>query len=225
MADNKIPTGSPELDSLMGGGLEKKVITQVYGEPASGKSTICLMAAVNTLKDGKKVILIDSEGFSVDRFRQLAGEDYRQLAANLILFEPLDFNIQAIMIGECDGLLRTEDIGLIVLDSATALYRVEGGRNGESQRKLGQQLIRLLGFARKYDIPVLLSNQVYMNIDQNAVSGLGGTSLRHISKIIIRLEIAGSGRRALLEKHRSKKEGEFLDFFIVETGISPVSPR
>lgn len=186
------------------------MITQVYGEPASGKSTICLMTAIEQLKAGKKVIYIDTEGFSVERFRQIAGEDNQTLAEDLIIFEPVDFDLQGLMIGECDKLLKTEtDIGLIVLDSATALYRVEGGRSGESQRKLGSQMIRLLGFARRYDIPVLVSNQVFMDIDQNAVSGLGGTSLRHISKVIIRLEKRTDQGQLFLKSTGLKKKEIF----------------
>ena len=84
-------------------------------------------------------------------------------------------------------------------------------------------MVRLLGYARRYNIPVLVSNQVYMDIEQNCTSGLGGTSLRHISKVIIRLEKKNGTRRAILEKHRSKKEGEVLDFVIEEQGIRPIS--
>jgi len=223
MQEDKISSGSPEFDDLIGGGLEKKVITQVYGEPASGKSTICLIIAIEQLKAGKNVIYIDTEGFSVERFRQIAGDYNRVLAEDLIIFEPVDFDLQGLMIGECDKILRSDNnIGLIVIDSATALYRVEGGRSGESQRKLGQQMIRLLGFARRYDIPIVVSNQVFMDIDQNAISGLGGTSLRHISKVIVRLEKKDGIRTAKLEKHRSKKEGESLDFVIEEKGIRPI---
>lgn len=224
MQENKISTGSGKLDNLIGGGLEKKVITQVYGEPASGKSTICMILASELLKAGKKVIYIDTEGFSAERFRQIAGEDYQRLAEKIIIFEPVDFDQQGLVIGECDKILRNdEDIGLIILDSATALYRVEGGRSGESQRKLGQQMIRLLGFARRYDIPILVSNQVYMDIDRNSISGLGGTSLKHISKVIVRLDKKDGTRTATLEKHRSMKEGDNLDFIIEEKGIRPIS--
>lgn len=224
MQEDKISSGSTEFDKLIGGGLEKKIITQVYGEPASGKSTICLIIAIEQLKAGKNVIYIDSEGFSVERFRQIAGDNNRALAEKLIIFEPVDFDLQGLMISECDKILKTDDhIGLIILDSATALYRVEGGRSGESQRKLGQQMIRLLGFARRYNIPVVVSNQVFMNIEHNKISGLGGTSLRHISKVIIKLEKKDGIRTAILEKHRSKKEGESLDFLIEEEGIRPIS--
>ncbi|WOF15716.1 DNA repair and recombination protein RadB [Methanoplanus sp. FWC-SCC4] len=220
---SKINTGSSDFDELIGGGLERRVITQMYGEPGSGKSTICTLCAVNILKSGKCAIIIDSEGFSAERFEQIAGSDEsKNLAERLFLFEPLDFSEQGLMIAQCDTLLRDNDIGLIILDSATALYRVELGNSGEGQRRLGQQLIHLLGYARKYDIPVIVTNQVYMDINNEMLTGLGGTSLRHISKVIVRLEKQNSHKTAILEKHRSKPEGRSFDFKIINEGIIKV---
>ncbi|MBR4987292.1 MAG: DNA repair protein RadB, partial [Methanocorpusculum sp.] len=66
----KRKTGADGLDALLGGGLETKMITQFVGEAGSGKSTFCLMAAVNTLRAGEGVIYIDTEGFSIERFSQ-----------------------------------------------------------------------------------------------------------------------------------------------------------
>ncbi|MBP2132908.1 DNA repair protein RadB [Methanomicrobium sp. W14] len=216
---SKIETGCRAFDELIGGGLERKVITQIYGEPAAGKSTITMMSITNVLKDGKYVIAIDSEGFSIERFRQVCGDDAVKLAEKLFIFEPLDFTEQGLMISECDPLLRENDVGLIVLDSATALYRTELGSNGEGQKKLGRQVIRLLGYAKRYSIPVIITNQVYMDIKNEKLSGLGGTSLRHISKIIIRLEKDLGYRKAVLEKHRSMEEGGCIRFKIVNDGI------
>ncbi|MDD4126784.1 MAG: ATPase domain-containing protein, partial [Methanomicrobium sp.] len=111
----KIKTGCTGFDELIGGGLERKAITQIYGEPAAGKSTIAIMSAASVLKSGKYVIVIDSEGFSIERFRQICGDDAEELSANLFLFEPIDFTEQGLMIAECDALLRNNDIGLIIL--------------------------------------------------------------------------------------------------------------
>ncbi|MFW5638786.1 MAG: DNA repair protein RadB, partial [Methanoculleus sp.] len=40
MKPDRVSTGSPPLDDLLGGGLERRAITQIYGEPASGKSSL-----------------------------------------------------------------------------------------------------------------------------------------------------------------------------------------
>jgi len=210
MKPDRVSTGSQTLDDLLGGGLERRTITQIYGESASGKSAFCLMAAVASLRAGNSVVYIDTEGFSVERFTQIAGADAAEFADRLYLFEPLDFAQQGTMIADTEGLLKASDhapIGLLVMDSATALYRTELDLGREALRKLLHHMIKLLGLAKKYDIPVLITNQIFMDIERERVSGLGGTALEHLSKAIVRLEKKDSVRRAMLRKHRSRPEG------------------
>jgi DNA repair protein RadB len=222
MSGERVPTGTVELDALLGGGLERKTITQLYGEPGSGKSTLCLLAMVAVLRSGQKVILFDTEGFSVERFRQLAGPDAEALAERLFLFEPSDFERQGLMIAESERLMKKGDIGLLAMDSATALYRTELGATRDAQRRLARQMVHILGLAKKFDIPVLITNQVYVDVETDEFRGLGGTSLLHISKVIVRVEKKDGGRRAVLVKHRSLPEGAFFDFVITGNGIRGV---
>jgi DNA repair protein RadB len=222
MEKGRVPTGSPDFDDLLGGGLERRTITQIYGEAGCGKSTLCLMCAVSVLASGKSVLYVDTEGFSADRFRQIAGDATEVLAEHLLLFEPVDFEQQGMMIGECEAILKIRTVGLIVVDSATALYRTEGGTGGDSQRRLGNQVIRLLGYAKRFGFPVLLTNQVYMDVDTDTLRGLGGTGLHHISKAIVRITKRDGTREAVLEKHRSLPENRSFSFEIVEKGIKRV---
>src|SRR3989344_8377378 len=81
----KSPTNTP-LDKLLDGGIEKGVVTNVYGPAGSGKSNIAICAALKCVVDGKKVVYVDTEGsFSLDRFKQLGGSD-KELK-NMILIE------------------------------------------------------------------------------------------------------------------------------------------
>ena len=218
----KLPSGADGFDGLIGGGMEQRIIIQIYGEPGSGKSTIATCAACSVLRSGKGVILIDSEGFSAERFSQIAGPDAGELAKSLYVYEPVDFDQQGLMVDQCETIFRQNDIGLLVADSITALYRTETGMHGEVQRRLTTQMVCLLGYAKKYDIPVLVTNQVYHDPERNRLTGLGGTGLKHISKVIVRLEKDGKHRRAILEKHRSQPEGKEIVFDIVEDGIRTV---
>ncbi|HNQ32626.1 MAG TPA: DNA repair and recombination protein RadB [Methanoculleus sp.] len=225
MKPDRVSTGSRPLDDLLGGGLERRTITQIYGEPASGKSTFCLMAAVASLRAGNSVIYIDTEGFSVERFAQVAGGHAAEFADRLYLFEPIDFAQQGAMIADTEALLRKKDgapVDLLVMDSMTALYRTELDLGREAVRRLSHHVIKLLGLAKKYDIPVLITNQIYVDVERDRVSGLGGTALEHISKAIVRLEKRDSVRRAMLRKHRSRPEGISFDFVITEDGIRAV---
>ncbi|MDD1647211.1 MAG: AAA family ATPase, partial [Methanomicrobiales archaeon] len=106
MKDERVSTGIPEMDVLLGGGLERKVITQLYGDPGCGKSTLCQIGAVAVLRTGCSVVYFDPEGFSVERFRQVAGSDAEPLAERLFLYEPLDFDQQGLLLAESEKVLK-----------------------------------------------------------------------------------------------------------------------
>ena len=77
-------------------------------------------------------------------------------------------------------------------------------------------------YAKRYEIPVIITNQVYMDTGKNTWYGLGGFALEHISKVIVRVEKMGTPgcRRARLVKHRSQPEGASFEFEIVKEGIT-----
>ncbi|AGB01303.1 DNA repair and recombination protein RadB [Methanoregula formicica] len=222
MKTEKRTTGNAALDALLGGGLELRTITQFYGEPASGKSTLCLVAAIACLRAGHVVAWIDSEGFSTERFRQIAGEDTEKIAERFFLFEPVDFEHQGSMILEVEKVLKAHKPGLLAIDSATALYRTDLEKGRDAMQALTRQMIHLLGYAKRYEIPVIITNQVYMDTIKNTFYGLGGTALEHISKVIVRLEKTDKPglRRARLVKHRSRPEGASFEYEITGDGIS-----
>ena len=215
----KISTGAAGLDNLLGGGIEPRMITQFFGEAGSGKSTLCLMAAVEVLRKCGGVVYIDSEGFSIERFSQIAGDSTNEYAKRLYVFEPSTFAEQGLMISESERLIKSGTAGMIVLDSATALYRVEQMDTRDALSMLSRQMMVLLGIAKRYDIPVVITNQVFMDIDHHRLSGLGGTALSHISKAIIRVEKQDGFRRAVVFKHRSQAEGKSWEFVLTGTGV------
>ena len=206
MKTDRRSSGNAALDRLLGGGLELRTITQIYGGPASGKSTLCMVAAVSCLRAGGSVIFIDSEGFSIERFRQIAGSEYPGDRGPALLLEPVDFEQQGSMIAEADKVLKTAQARAACPGSATALYRTDLEKGRDAMQMLTRQILHLLGYAKRYETAVLVTNQVYMDTTRNTFAGLGGTSLEHISKAIIRLDRleAPGWRRATLVKHRSR---------------------
>jgi DNA repair protein RadB len=217
----RLPTGSKVLDGLLGGGFEAGTISQLFGEPASGKTNICLQLAINTLRAGKRVVFIDTEGFSIERFRQIAGEDAEKLAKHFILFSPTSFEEQYGAIKDTEKLVP-HNVGLIILDSATAFYRLELESKDSMllKRELANQVTALLGMARKYDIAVVITNQIYMDVDKEELRAVGGNMLEHISKAIVQLSRTGIGTRsAVLKKHRSLAEGQTAEFRLTATGV------
>ena len=215
------------LDVMLGGGFEKGTITQIFGAPSSGKSNVALSLAVNVAKSDKKVIYIDTEGgISIDRIKQISGEDFSKVANNIIVFEPTNFLEQNDTIKSIDVWLRKnhDDVDLIIVDSAVALYRVDDMKSSRLNKELGKQMGILSKIARQYDVAVILTNQIYSSYDDegnNDINAVGGTILQYWSKAIIQLERGDdiNQRIATLKRHRSIPEGKQAIFSITSRGI------
>ncbi|MFQ5553336.1 MAG: ATPase domain-containing protein, partial [Thermoplasmata archaeon] len=80
----KIEVDCPSLDALMDGGVESGCITLLFGEAGSGKTNLCLQLARNVARAGRKVAFVDSEGVSLERLRQICGEDYDRLLPEVL---------------------------------------------------------------------------------------------------------------------------------------------
>ena len=218
---DRLPSGCQSLDLLLSGGFESGIITQLYGEAGTGKSNIVMQLAVQAVARGLRVIFIDTEGFSAERFKQIAGPGAEEMAAKIMIFEPMSLEQQAIAIREASK-IAGRDLGLVILDSATSLYRVllEAEDNRSVRRTLNVQLSELQEIARRHRIPVVITNQVYMDIENNSLRPIGGTGLEHICKAIIFLEKKGKGvRSARIMKHRSSPEGITADFPLTARGV------
>lgn len=204
------------LDELLNGGLEAGIITEIYGEGGSGKTNICIQAAKSCVLEGKKVVYIDTEGISKERLLQVL-KDRATLEKNLF-FSPFSLKEQEDMVAKAVKI----DAGLIILDSANLFYRLEMHENeAAATRSLTKQLVTLQIEARRKDIPVIITSQVYSAGEE--IKPFAGRSIDHIAKTIIRVEkISGAPekRKATLVKHRSIPEGKSVCFAIKEDGIA-----
>ncbi len=221
--NSKIPLEC-SIDSIIGGGIEKGSITQFYGPPGSGKTNIALNMLVQCAKNGKKAVFIDTEGgLSIERMKQIAGDEFDNLANNIIVLEPTTFEEQDEAIKRIEYSLKSgeEDIDLIILDSAVALYRLKDGGQTEINRELGKQMGLLSMIARTYDIAVVVTNHIYSVFDEDGViEPVGGTILKYWSKIIVELVKDENGERfAILKRHRSKPDGLKVKFEIINKGL------
>jgi DNA repair protein RadB len=232
--DGKILTGSRELDSWLEGGYDRDIITTLYGPAGSGKTNLCLMAAVMQASLGKKVIFIDTEGgFSMERLAQLTTKDVMK---NVFLLKATNFYEQREAFGKLLNLVNGS-IGLIVVDSMVMLYRLEMSEANQEKnqekakainRSLARQMRILNELARKKSIPVLITDQVYGKFlskedfeagKEKQVAMVGGDILKYWSKCIIEIQNLGRGRRkAVIRKHRSLPEKE-IQFEIISSGI------
>ncbi len=224
MDTGRLNTGSEILDKLLEGGWEKDTVTTIYGPSGSGKTNLCIISATDVARKGKKVIYIDSEGgFSVERLKQIAPNNYKQLIDKMIFLRPTNFDEQRNAFGKLSRIVD-DDTGIIIVDTISMLYRLEIGKTEDVytvNKDLGSQLSYLNEIARRKNIPVVVTNQVYASFEEKeTIRMVGGDILKYGSKCWIELEKGRKGiRKATLKKHRSIAEDKQAMFRIVNPGI------
>jgi DNA repair protein RadB len=218
----RISAGILVIDKLLGG-YEADCVTTVYGPAGSGKTNLCMFCLKAVVEEGKKVIYVDTEGsFSVDRFKQIC-QDYDKALENVIFIKPISLEEQK----KAFDILRknlNDKVGLVIVDSIAPFYRLQYSNTQDIQdanRELSLQLNFLTEIARRKEIPVLITNQVYASFDdKNKVNMVGGDILKYASKCLIELQKAHKGKRvAIIRKHRSMPEGKEAVFEIKEKEI------
>lgn len=220
----KLSAGSFDLNKFLYGGYETDIVTVLYGGPGTGKTNLCVLAAVSQAKKGNKVIFVDTEGgFSVERVKQLAPEDHKEVLKNILLLKPTNFTEQEKDFEKIEKHIK-DHVSLIIVDSMTILYRLDFAvareKNEAEIQKINSELVRqiktLAEIARKKNIPVLVTNQVYRWEDSNKM--VGGDILKYWGKCLIELTNEKSRRTAYLRKHRSLPE-KSLNFQIYDGGV------
>ncbi|MFC1801162.1 DNA repair and recombination protein RadB [Nanoarchaeota archaeon] len=220
--ENKVSSGSRILDKFLAGGYEKGVVTTIYGPSGSGKTNLCLLPLIRMAGTGQKIIYVDTEGnFSVERTKQIT-QHYRKVLDQVIFFKPTSFTEQKKVFDQLKKLVSSK-VGLIVVDTISMLYRLALGQTKEvyeTNAALGSQISTLISLARKFDIAVLVANQVYADFkERDKVNMVGGDLLKNGSKCLIELKSFKHGfREAILKKHRSLPE-RVVRFKIIEKGI------
>ncbi len=221
----KISAGASFLDTLLHGGYDSDIITTLFGPSGIGKTNLCLLAAVKIAESGKKVLFIDTEGgIAVERIKQISN-DYETVLRRILFFNPATFEEQNDVFEKLKGMV-SDQIGLIVADSISMLYRLELGKSEEVYEvnsALGRQIAYLVEIARRKKIPILITNQVYADFDhRDEVKMVGGDLLKYGSKCLLELKRTEEGREIILRKHRSLPEGKKVKFRIVQKGVEEV---
>jgi len=237
MTQNKISAGSFDLNKWLCGGYEKGVITMIAGPPGSGKTNFCILASCSQAKKGNKIIFVDTEGgFSVERIKQISGENYQGILTNILLLEPTNFEEQKKCFLKLLNQLKKEQVRLIIIDGMAMLYRLELGDAIKSKedenikninREVAKQMRTLAEISRKENIPIIITNQVYGGFlseedwkkgVQREMNIVGGDLFKYWSKCIIELRNDAGRKKAILLKHRSLAKKE-MNFEIKDKGI------
>ncbi|CAH1261601.1 RAD51 [Branchiostoma lanceolatum] len=195
-----ITTGSKELDKLLQGGIETGSITEMFGEFRTGKTQLCHTLAVTCqlpVDQGGgegKCLYIDTEGtfrperlIAVAERFNLSGPD---VLDNVACARAFNSDHQSQLLMQASAMMAESRYALLIVDSATALYRTDYSGRGElsaRQMHLARFLRMLLRLADEFGIAVVITNQVVAQVDGAAMFAadpkkpIGGNIMAHAS--------------------------------------------
>lgn len=184
-----VSTGAMTLDVALGiGGLPRGRVIEIYGPESSGKSTIALTTVAKAQQMGLTCAYIDAEHALDPVYMQAVGVDLD----NLLLAQP-DYGEQGLDI--LDQLLRSGQLGVVVVDSVAALVpkaeldgEMEQAHMGLQARMMAKALRKITGLAAQHNTLIIFLNQLRNKIGimfGNPETTPGGMSLKFYASVRI----------------------------------------
>jgi archaellum biogenesis ATPase FlaH len=161
----------------------------VMGEPASGKSFLCLQWALDVMSIGKSVIWLDEEAGPRDTINKLKalGATENQLAKHFLYLQPEARNLST----EAEDLLafvKATTPGLIVMDSAAAILANAGIDEDKNSPVVQFMNKAVLPLVKDLELPVLVIDHKTKN-KSNTTYARGASSKLGIVDMALNVEL------------------------------------
>lgn len=232
-----LSTGSNAVDELLKGGVETGSITELFGEFRTGKTQLCHQLCVTCQlpvdRGGGegKALYIDTEGtFRPQRLQAIAeryGLDGESVLENVAFARAYNSEHQMQLLIQASAMMAESRFALVIVDSATALFRTDYSGRGElaaRQQELAKFLRALTRMADEFGVAVVITNQMTANPDsgmfaKDPLQPIGGNIMAHASCTRLRLK-KGRGENRVMKVVDSPilPESEAI-YSITEQGI------
>lgn len=220
-----VSTGCAAIDSILKGGIPFRGITEVTGQSGSGKTQVGLQLALRAQLPkhlggfGKSVAYICTESqFPATRLQQMVKALH---CKKLVPKKPFTDNLLIHHIPDMDSLsdcvqyqlpvlVKQRDLGLLIIDSVAAVFRVEEAGEENRNKTLQSMGYRLHKLAMTYNVAILAINQVttsmssrnFFGIEGNIVPALG---LSWANLVTTRLMISKTNKSFRVNKNLNGK--------------------
>lgn len=212
-----VRTGVAGLDDLLGGGITLSCITELFGNPSVGKSTLALQCIAAAQKEGRPCLFADTEFSFTPAFASSLGVVCSELDLTQYRLGEETFDAVISWVTDHNG-------GLVVLDSIGQVLPREEAEKPSEGRTIGLQA-RLMGaFCRKVvgllaenKCGLIIVNHEVKNIDTGSVGSSGGAKLAFAKRFSVRLTNAfgkvpsratdGSKKLKVIQAELKKEKG------------------
>ena len=147
----RFPSGSKELDLVLGGGIVPGSLTLIGGSPGIGKSTLLLKIAGNLAKAERKVLYVSGE----ESAGQIKLRANRLEANHDKLYLLSEINLSAVL-----SEISNENYEFIVIDPIQTLYSDETPSAPGSVTQVRTITFELMRVAKSLHIPIFIIGQI-----------------------------------------------------------------
>lgn len=216
-----VSTGIDDLDFILDGGLQGGFLIGVSGEHKAGKTQLALQCLASAADAGENCVYIETEPnrFQVDRIKTLCEKEGSYKRIHKIEAYSADEETDNLELQKNSYKAikdSFDEVSLVVVDSFVSNFRLSGRFEGRGDLKersniIGNHLNALQSLANTFDIPVLITLQVYGNPQQysSSVPVYGGALMHHTLSYILHMAHGkGELRKAQLKGHPSKPDNE-----------------
>ncbi len=205
---DRIPTGVPELDRVLGGGLVPASLVLVGGEPGVGKSTLLLSALASISEERRALLVTGEESVAQVKLRaaRLGGADRVEILS--------ETELDAVC-----ATLERERPAVCVIDSVQTLYSSELGSAPGSVAQVREAASRLLRTAKELGVATILVGHVTKD-----GSVAGPRVLEHLVDCVLQFEGDRYHAHRILRavKNRFGSTNELGVFEMTGTGLAGV---
>lgn len=170
----RIPTGSSELDRVLGGGIVKGSLILIGGDPGIGKSTLLLQVCRNIAAQNRQVLYVSGE------------ESLQQIKMRAVRIGDFSDSLRLLCetdLDETEAVIEKTKPELLVIDSIQTMYNESVTSSPGSVSQVRESTGVLLRIAKTLEIPVFIVG--HMTKDGNVA---GPRVLEHMVDTVLYFE-------------------------------------
>jgi circadian clock protein KaiC len=220
-ANGRLSGGIPEIDQLLGGGIEFGTSTLIVGAPGTGKSSLTAQFAASAAKSGMKsaLFIFDESKFTLLSRAEGIGIPLTQhVDSGMVRIQPVD--PAELSPGEFVNTIRNavenDGVRLVVIDSLNGYLNAT-----PEERFLTIQLHELLTYLGQRGVATIIVGAHQGLIGPNMISPVDASYLADAVVLLRYYETEGEVRQAIsvVKKRGSAHERTIRDFRLSEKGV------